>query len=539
MHINNKNIIILSCTLVWFLFSSTATAHSLKKGFKVEKKITSAVSHNYNIELNNGEGSLIEVNQSGVDITVEVYGPSGSLIHSVDSPNGYHGIESVDFTANKSGAYQIQVKTIEIEPKTKASYQFEVKEIFSLIQNKQRVARQQYPTETLFKLWQSAQEDPLSVNRFLSNLDEQHLIEPIEGNNEQMLVTYFYQGSDDTDYVLFAGGPDFYGLRFVRLGTTNLFYCTQRVPGNAMFIYGFNEFKAVKAGPNKDIITRSMHHVFDAALYMPAAIHSPYIHVQKRNPKGELKTLFFESKLLDESRKLSVYLPVNYDATQPHNLIIQFDGGDYSAAANQSDAWQGWTPTSTILDNLIGEQKIAPTIAIMVWNQGNRSGDLTSDIFAKFIAHELIGWARENYNIHKDSSRVVLSGASRGGYAAANIAFSYSDIIGGVLSQSGSFWITGDDLENWPIYPEYEGKVITSYKNSPRLPVRFYLEAGLYDLGAGILGTNRQLRDILILKGYQVEHFEFNGGNSHVNWRNTLANGIVSLLGEAITKNDN
>jgi hypothetical protein len=86
MHINNKNSIILSCTLMWFLFSSTATANSLKKGFKVEKQITSAVSHNYNIELNNGEGSLIEVNQSGVDVTVEVYGPSGSLIHSVDSP---------------------------------------------------------------------------------------------------------------------------------------------------------------------------------------------------------------------------------------------------------------------------------------------------------------------------------------------------------------------------------------------------------------------------------------------------------------------
>ena len=233
---------------------------------------------------------------------------------------------------------------------------------------------------------------------------------------------------------------------------------------------------------------------------------------------------------MNETRKFSVYVPANYKKNIAHNLVILFDGQDYSASPNQAATWQGWTPTPTILDNLIAKQKIAPTIAIMIWNQGNRDGDLKSAKMADFVALELVDWARKNYNISPDVSKVIVSGASRGGFAAANAALRHSSIIGGVLSQSGSFWITAKDKENWPIYPEDDGKIIIAYKASPRLPIKFYLSVGLYDLGIGIVGANRQLRDILELKGYEVEHREYKGGHSHLNWRHTLAGGLISLL---------
>jgi enterochelin esterase-like enzyme len=56
------------------------------------------------------------------------------------------------------------------------------------------------------------------------------------------------------------------------------------------------------------------------------------------------------------------------------------------------------------------------------------------------------------------------------------------------------------------------------------------MEVGLYDVGSGMLGTNRQLRDILELKGYEVDYREFNGGHAYSNWRVSFADALISLL---------
>jgi len=221
----------------------------------------------------------------------------------------------------------------------------------------------------------------------------------------------------------------------------------------------------------------------------------------------------------------------DYNENRPHNLVIMFDGQNYAADTDAAELWKGWTPTPTILDNLIDQKKIEPTIALMIWNQGNRKNDLINDKMSDFVALELVDWARSHYNIHPEAEKVIVSGSSRGGFAAANVALKYSNIVGGVLSQSGSFYYTKQDEENWPVYPEFEGKLIIDYKHSPKLPIRFYLSVGLYDLGIGRVGANRQMRDILELKGYSVKHNEYKGGHSHVNWRHTLPSGLISLLG--------
>jgi enterochelin esterase-like enzyme len=71
---------------------------------------------------------------------------------------------------------------------------------------------------------------------------------------------------------------------------------------------------------------------------------------------------------------------------------------------------------------------------------------------------------------------------------------------------------------------------IEEFKNK-RLPIRFYMEVGIYDLGAAMLGSNRELRDVLQLKGYAVEYHEFAGAHKSVNWRGSFADGLISLLG--------
>ena len=112
------------------------------------------------------------------------------------------------------------------------------------------------------------------------------------------------------------------------------------------------------------------------------------------------------------------------------------------------------------------------------------------------------------------------------------------DVFGNVLSQSGSFRgpLPGAEEPN---------STAQAYLAAPRKPIRFYLDAGLYDNvpGANLplhdlvldetnLMGNRHLRDVLRAKGYDVTYREVGGGHEWVHWRAMLADGLLTLLGK-------
>ncbi len=492
----------------------------------INSTISSNEKHTYTIQLENGMAITGKLIQKGIDLVIDVYYPEGELLKQIDSPNGKDGKEPIDITANQSGIYKLVVHSLEKDAK-KGNYTLKVERILSLPENTKRITKRELPTETLYNLWESALTDKNAIDNFIANQPDRHIIEPIKGDNANMLVTYFCVPNHNTEYVMLSGGPDFLGLRFQRLPGTKLHFVTQRVPNDARFNYGFNFFILDKAGPNGEIEYRDVLHAYDGTVEMPNAPEQTYIYERENVSKGTLIPTSIKSKILDEERKISVYLPAYYDSKTSHNLLIVFDGESYGARPSRSSR----IPTPTIIDNLTAENKITPTITILVWSMGKRSKDLVSEKFGDFIANELVPWARSEYNIHPNSDKIVLAGSSRGGFASSFIAFRHSDVIGNVLSQSGSYWIKGTDNENHWIYPEDNGKLINLYKQSKRLPIKFYMDIGLYDAGASMLGMNRQFRDILEIKGYEVDYREFKGGHNYVNWRGTLSDGLISLIG--------
>jgi enterochelin esterase-like enzyme len=69
----------------------------------------------------------------------------------------------------------------------------------------------------------------------------------------------------------------------------------------------------------------------------------------------------------------------------------------------------------------------------------------------------------------------------------------------------------------------------TKYRiKSERLPLRFYMDVGVFE-GPGQLSRNRHLRDILLLKGYDVTYAEFHGGHETACYLNTLPDGLLAL----------
>jgi hypothetical protein len=122
----------------------------------------------------------------------------------------------------------------------------------------EKIARQEYPTDTLYKVWLDYQKDEKSIVKFYQALPQKHLIELNRNNPKKATVTYFAKGGSDTDYILQSGGPDFYGLRFKRFGHSPIFFCVQEISRDAWFSYGVNEFKRVKESTHNSIEQTSM-----------------------------------------------------------------------------------------------------------------------------------------------------------------------------------------------------------------------------------------------------------------------------------------
>lgn len=495
----------------------------LKYGTEFKKEIEKKEKHQFTVFLKKGEALIASVDQNSIDVVIDVFDSKHQLIKSID---GSRKKEIIDVISSESGDYNIEIYPYDFKAK-KGNYSFKVTSILTVQENIYRIAKKEIPSNVLYKLWKNSLTNKNAINQFLQKHKKRHIIEPISGNKNESRVTYFYVPSKNTEYMMQSGGPDFMGLRFNQLAKTKLYYASHVVPNNALFNYGFNEFKIYHLGKNKEFAYREIKHVYDSSVSMPYAVKSKYVIENNKVEKGTVKEFVIKSLNLNEERKVTVYIPANYDAKKAHNLMILFDGEEYGANLEIKPE----VPTITILDNLHTEKKINPTITILVWHMGKRNKDLVSDTFGDFIAKELVVWARKKYRIGTASNYICVGGSSRGGFSASLIAINHSNIIGNVISQSGSYWITDNDKQNHWMYPSKQGKLILAYKKSRKLPIQFYMDVGLYDAGASMLGMNREFRSILKLKGYQLDYNEFNGGHSYLNWKQTLSNGIISIFG--------
>jgi enterochelin esterase-like enzyme len=144
---------------------------------------------------------------------------------------------------------------------------------------------------------------------------------------------------------------------------------------------------------------------------------------------------------------------------------------------------------------------------------------------------ELAPFIRKNYNVSDDPDRTIIAGYSLGGLAAAYEGFRHAETFGLILTQSGSFWYE-------PTHAEYAEPnwLARQFAKTEKLRLRFYMDAGVYEVNqwgvaTGILMMNRLLRDVLIAKGYEVHYQEFTGDHEYINWRGTLADGLIALIG--------
>ncbi|GHO85847.1 hypothetical protein KSZ_38530 [Dictyobacter formicarum] len=391
-------------------------------------------------------------------------------------------------------------------------------------------------SEALAAFWREAEEQ------------QTPLIEPAHDDDPtQRLVTFVWRGTAETrNVVLFArytADSEIEGHRLERLLESDLWYKTYRLRSDLRSVYQFSpndslvpfkdvtDYRARIRGFQPDPLNARQLTSFKdeedpddflqilSLLELPDAPAQPWIVQHDDVPAGKVKMWRFESAILNNERRVWVYTPPGYCVEhEPYALMVCFDG----------PAYIDLVPTPTIIDNLLHAGKIPPLVVVLPdsLNQETRNRELPCYApHVDFLTQELLLWVREHYHVTSDPARTIVAGSSYGGLASAYAALQAPQVFGNVLSQSGSYWWGKDHPED-PM-PEW---LVQQFLTSERLPLRFYLEVGLFEPYEAMVLSNRHMRNVLQDKAYDLQYAEFAGGHDYACWRGSLANGLQFLL---------
>ncbi len=250
----------------------------------------------------------------------------------------------------------------------------------------------------------------------------------------------------------------------------------------------------------------------ESLLELPDYSPSQWLNRRPDVSKGDLVEHQFTSAVLGNTRRIWVYTPAGH-SDQPHKLAVFTDGWEYAHLMQ----------TTTILDNLIGEGKIAPTYAVFVDSVDRMSELNCNAAYLQFLTEELLAFVRSRHGMATSAEDTLIAGYSMGGLNALFAAVTRPDVFGRVLSQSGWFGVADDAEAEGAIFP-----LIREYSGAP---ARVYLELGCFETWDPIRVSSRKMRALLQQKRFDVSYRDFPGGHVFTDWRDSLGAALLTMLG--------
>lgn len=350
----------------------------------------------------------------------------------------------------------------------------------------------------------------------------------------QVLLTFVWRGEHDNVWLFSAPSGRHDPMR--RLGTTDIWFASYVVPDSTRMTY-----KIAPDVPDLDLPPHEKRRLIlataqrdplnprtfpdrptdiwagESLVELPQAPPQPWVGRRPGVAAGTVETVRLNSDILGNGRDMVLYRPPGWvEGRRDNALLVLFDAELFHAKAD----------VTAILDNLHHSGAIPATAALMIANPSNetRSRELPPNPdFARFLDREALPWAAAR-GLAAEPARTVVAGASFGGLAASYLGLTLPHRFGNVIGQSSSFW--------WAPAGEADGWLLRHAASLPRQPVRFFLEAGLFEGNSrSILQTNRAMRDLLAGKGYFIDYHEHAGGHDLARWRSTLADGLLALMG--------
>lgn len=240
-------------------------------------------------------------------------------------------------------------------------------------------------------------------------------------------------------------------------------------------------------------------------------------------PHGTVSKVWYESKTLGMTRRMTVYTPAGYEdgkGKYPVFYLLHGMGGD-------EEAWTDLGRASQILDNLIAEGKAKPMIVVMTNGNvtqeaapGESSLGLVPPVMQlprsmngefELAFPDVVNYIDSHYRTIKDKKSRAIAGLSMGGFHSLHISKQYPDMFGYVGLFSAAI-MPSQDADS-PVYEDFDGKLATQFSKKPAL---YWIGIGNADF---LYQANTEYRKKLDEAGYPYTYYETGEGHIWKNWR--------------------
>ena len=247
------------------------------------------------------------------------------------------------------------------------------------------------------------------------------LVEPLSSTHS--LVTFVWRGKQDTHGVRLFGGPSSDHDPLQRMGQSDVWWISFKVPVSARFSYrlapnvpqvqgsAFDNRRMILTTAQRDPLNP---HVFPlqvdktldvfqgfSVVELPKAPPQPWSKPRAEVSQSQPERHKVKSALLGNERDVWLYRPAG---VKPQALLVLFD-----AHAYREDA-----PAPQIVANLMADGLIPPTAVLLVANPNSeaRAAELPPNpLFAQFLDEELMPWVRKQ-GVALPPDHTVVAGSS-------------------------------------------------------------------------------------------------------------------------------
>lgn len=202
-------------------------------------------------------------------------------------------------------------------------------------------------------------------------------------------------------------------------------------------------------------------------------------------PHGQVRTVYYYSKVEEAWRPLMVYTPDDYDTNRERNypvVYIQHGGGE------DHRGWMEQGRTAQIMDNLIAQGKAVPMIVVSAnSNVQSRNGGFGGgyswegmQTFRSEIIENVIPFVEKTYRVKKDRRSRAMCGLSMGGGQSFYIGLRDPEVFANVGVFSTGMFGGIQGASNFDLEKEVPGILTDTQKFNQQVDV-FFLSCGEQD----------------------------------------------------------
>ena len=445
-----------------------------------------------------------------VDGHLVIFGADGMLVIAEASPEGYREKARVKVSERGSYTYPSFADGTIFVRNTVDIAGITIDRDAPATASKKKTAPSNDFERFLHKLAQAENKKQL-VDEFMSEQKQFPILE------NDRLVHFVYRG--EADDVAITGNMT--ELRaeepMDQVEGTNLYYKTYAIETGARWEYKLNvNFENPQVDPLNPRITPSSTGDM-SELVTPGWSEPSHIKPFQGDNPGRVESFDLESKVLETTRKIQVYLPPGYDDSErAYSVVILNDGNPWIELAD--------LPNS--LNNLIGS-KIEPVIAVFVELPRRAArdefGGAKSADHVKMLADELVPYLDESYRTKPGSESRGILGAGSGATMAAFAAIQRPDVFG--KSGGCSVYLAQ------PLGDELIGMIENNSNPQGRFRViwnRYEYHRAEWDLDFG--ADSRRMVKALEASGFNVDGEEAIDGSGWGSWRAQVATVLTDFF---------